>query len=857
MGRDLFATTGRDLFADFDEPEPVEEKGYFGNTFRRIGERATELGGQLVVGADVVATAAEEAIPLGGFVFEEDSILPTYKSPEEFKSLSDQGMTNIVAAGGERLKGMDFGSTPVHTWDEVKRHFSEEGVASGMGEVLKYAGETGAASIPDMAFAILNLPGYVMARSSEIGETRAINKGKDQTDLVDIMEAAPFALGSAILERIGGKAITDVYSEAAELIGKGALKVVAGKAGKAAATEAGTEFVQEGIIEYVGEKFGTDAKMDMAEALERGVAGAVAGGIYGGAAGGTVTALSDPTKRIEDALKAEVESAEYVTSIDEIARKRFDPGQDAALISETLNAATSIDEVVDIANQSIDKLIATPKSEMTTNELLNALPQDMLAIVQEQPIEEILEGAEPAGRDLFAESEQIRKLEESIAFDAIEKAEQEQVAADVLAAEVDMPIARAVDENLRFESSRKTQPINRAISDALLEAGADPAALKQRIVEDQEFRANIISIKQRQEAEKQEAKQRKRRQINPLEDDIQAAIAKAGGMEQAEASAQGFDPAGFKLRPKGGKGFPLFTKGGMSADALAETLAQDGYFEGEKYTANGLVDRLNRSLAGEFVGTPSGAALNAQREYEEDLLLRTQDEAATEALIEEAIARDDHLEEGTASDKLLTERFMDAVREGVPLERITEIVDGTDDTAKALTELKEAIENVETIQQGIREEEFIAAAEEEIPFGDGQTGQTDEEIDALFGITPTLELVQETEESARAKAEADIATQKAVEAEKKAAETKAKAAEEVSDFVLTGSERVADVAEARGQRDLLADIPSKQLADIRIAEDRETETGDIVQVSRKADKIMTEIDGRIDSMKLLAECVRG
>lgn len=346
------------------EDEPL---GYFGNVARRVGERATELAGQLATGIDVAAEAAEEALPLGGFVFDEDSLLPRYASPDEFKEISDRGLPNIIAEGAESLKGMDFGSTPRHTWEEVKRHFSEEGAVSGMGEVLKYAGETGTASIPDMAFAILNLPTYVLTRSTEIGETRAANKGKDRADLVDIMEAAPFALGSAILERLGGKGILNAGQEAIEEVGKGALKEIAKGAGKAAATEAGTEFIQEGIIEYVGEKFGTGAKMDIAEAVDRGFAGLVAGSVYGGT-GGAVTAGSRSVQRRQEAAESGADAL----------------GQELAA-SEGLSEDISADAELRSQLEPVLELSIEP----TTRERLAAADQTGLPLAEPTPITDV------------------------------------------------------------------------------------------------------------------------------------------------------------------------------------------------------------------------------------------------------------------------------------------------------------------------------------------------------------------------------------------------------------------------------------------------------------------------------------
>lgn len=316
--------------------QDVEELSFFETALRRFGERTTELGGQILSGAgklaDEPAKALGEATGIGGFVFDEGSVLPRYVGNDEYQQLRDEGMPDVTDVAAEGLKGADFGAVPVHTWEEVKRHFDEEGLASGMGEVIAYSAETGIASIPDMVGVIASLPVYVTARSNEIGEVRAQNKGKDKADLIDMMEAVPFALGSALLERFGAKGIAQAGEGMVEAVGKEALKEIVKAGGKAGVREAGTEAVQEGLIEYVGEKWGTDAQMDIKDALERGLAGAVAGGPFGAVAGGVSAGarrvLADtPEGELAKALEAEIEGAEYVTPVEEIAAAKLSPYQ--------------------------------------------------------------------------------------------------------------------------------------------------------------------------------------------------------------------------------------------------------------------------------------------------------------------------------------------------------------------------------------------------------------------------------------------------------------------------------------------------------------------------------------------------
>lgn len=75
---------------------------------------------------------------------------------------------------------------------------------------------------------------------------------------------------------------------------------------------------------------------------------------------------------------------------------------------------------------------------------------------------------------------------------------------------------------------------------------------------------------------------------------------------------------------------------------------------------------------------------------------------------------------------------------------------------------------------------------------------------ALAEIEAKNLLKAQTEEELRQKAEREAAEVKRVQEEQRAAERKAKADEEVGEFVLTGSDRAADEAAARGQQDIFA-----------------------------------------------------
>jgi len=268
------------------------------NLIRGAGERAGELAGGLFRAGNELAEYADEQMPLGGFVWKDGDIIPSYLKPDEYREYKESsGRKEPLDIAADYWSDSDLGYVPESTWEGVKQEFGENGALSGSAwaEVLGFGIEQGARSIPDMVAVTLNLPGYVMARSGEIGEVRAQNKGKEEADLTDVLEATPFALGSALFERFGVKGFTQVQ---AEQFGKEALKRgvayatgrIASQGGKAGGREGMTEFVQEGIIEYAGERLGTGKEMTLAEGVDRGLGGAVGGGVYGTVAGSSTQA---------------------------------------------------------------------------------------------------------------------------------------------------------------------------------------------------------------------------------------------------------------------------------------------------------------------------------------------------------------------------------------------------------------------------------------------------------------------------------------------------------------------------------------------------------------------------------------
>lgn len=158
------------------------------------------------------------------------------------------------------------GTAPVRgqtTWDQVKKRPTPGNIAS-------FGVETSIQSLPGMATAMFALPVYVTSQSGNIGQQRAENNRRADASISDVATAAPAAVASALLERLG---IESIFAAP----GKSVVRRIAG----AAAGEAATEFAQSGV-EYAGGTVGTEKGGTIAEALDQAFAGAVGGAFMGG-----------------------------------------------------------------------------------------------------------------------------------------------------------------------------------------------------------------------------------------------------------------------------------------------------------------------------------------------------------------------------------------------------------------------------------------------------------------------------------------------------------------------------------------------------------------------------------------------
>lgn len=371
-------TTTKDLLGTAREQLVKADEVPDYNMARGAVERGGQLMGGMFRAGDALSKGLEDALPMGGLVWE-DGIIPKYYGADEYKAvMAESGAREPLDIAADHWKESDAGYQPNHTWEKVKDKFSDDPLSgSAWGEVAMYAAEQGVKSLPDMAAALLNLPAYITSRSGEMGEARAQNKGKDTTELTDVLEAMPFAVASAALERVGAKGITDA---AKEQIGKEMLKAgfanatkrVAAAGGKAAGKEALTEFIQEGMIEYVGERIGTDAQMSLAESFDQGLAGAVAGGGYGGAGGMAAAAGRENTISLQrEAVQRKADVAE-ADAMGEVLGEFANANDPFNTAPKALPGTVTEPEVPDFEIPQNDTMTVDPAGNVDTQGRVNA-----------------------------------------------------------------------------------------------------------------------------------------------------------------------------------------------------------------------------------------------------------------------------------------------------------------------------------------------------------------------------------------------------------------------------------------------------------------------------------------------------
>jgi hypothetical protein len=154
--------------------------------------------------------------------------------------------------------------------------------------------------------------------------------------------------------------------------------------------------------------------------------------------------------------------------------------------------------------------------------------------------------------------------------------------------------------------------------------------------------------------------------IDPVRDDLLAAIAKEGGISREAAQAAGIDPAEFNRR--GWRIKRVFTGKGLSLEAMAERLAARGYpvTDAAGYGENPMLDALDRSLRGETVKAPEG--------MEADIAQTAAERDAEQAHMPE-LADQEYTGLDTPGQQQILDAAARAVKAGVPLDDIQTITE--------------------------------------------------------------------------------------------------------------------------------------------------------------------------------------
>ena len=560
---------------------PNEETGGFSNMARLAGESAANALGDVA--------GAFRKVFLGAYGLD----LPALDDAKK------------------ELKSVDFGGERRNTPEQVKAEFGEGDVLGTIGAVGKFSAETMAESIPYM----INLPFTVISLSERIADENAKNQGKEASDADDLVQAIPFALGSGILERIGAKGIGGAGKDMAEQVGKEAIdsgiKMILKEAGKAGAKEGATEFFQEGVIEYIGERYGTDVALDFKEAAERGGWAALAGGTYGSVSGGGVAA-----------------GREYFS--DKNTGKPSSPDGD---------------QEQPASNQQAE---ANPFDQF--DELPTGLPspegfEDRPIVVDSEggasrATEQQLQDFEQAEADYYDTAKQ--RLQEK-AGDSLGLPEPEGLS--------DRPIL--VDES--GNAARATQQDLESIEESRRLFAESAEKLKKAKENYQSGLADSFD-----QISSSLAEMRKVDIDAPVDesrDELMTMIAKLGGLNKQEAVAQGIDPAA--LNERVGKRNPFRVKG-KTFDEMAEALSQYGLFPDGDYGANRLLEMVSNSMAGNGVYSP--AAMEHVGNLER-LMAEEQDLIAAQ----EAISQDTEI---TDDERAYIAEMYEALRSGRSIEDV-------------------------------------------------------------------------------------------------------------------------------------------------------------------------------------------
>jgi len=278
------------------QPDPSLAAGFM-DTARNVGRKQYELSGNIMdAGAnfidDKVSQAqfaltrlftGDEAINARSANAPAELTVPESNTVSEYlRGVADKDFHNAnIIAGWQQENPVDRSGRTT-----IEDIFTDP---TNVPQIAKFGVETAVESAPEMALASIPVIGPLLfggSMTQDIAEQRAQNNGGDVRDVsgTDLIEATPFAAGSAALERAGIKGLGS----------KGAGPV--SRTLKASAKETGTEALQE-PIELAGETLGTDKEATPMDYAKRSAAGAIGGATTGT----TLKAGAETAKAVREA----------------------------------------------------------------------------------------------------------------------------------------------------------------------------------------------------------------------------------------------------------------------------------------------------------------------------------------------------------------------------------------------------------------------------------------------------------------------------------------------------------------------------------------------------------------------------
>lgn len=848
-----------DVQPEIQQSAPVEtddDAGLFSNSLRNAGERGFDLLGNAV---QFVGNIVEK----GNEKFKDVTGLEVRRPKLPFLP-DDYASSRRAIDAGQEIEDQSLGYKPKFTIDKALDEPSLRNLAGAVAE-------QGPAALSDMAALIISTPAYLASRTQEIGEARVENDGGDirnaspelqkaivdnfangteipedlrleaeklaenggMPGLKDYLVAGPTAAASVLLDRFalgkllpgGGKAVTSA-------------KQVPGAVGRAVATEATTEAVQEGGIEYAGESVGTEAGYDPTTAGRRAAGGALVGGPTGGVVRGGTASYEAATAEPEQGTAGR-------ESVGEGARMDAEPGREGTAAQSSTaggNAFDQFDQPTDTAPAEASAevspveppVVVVPEDQQTTNDDGSPLtesgtgvfrvPVDQIKVdpeqyqfrsrVNEQGVDKRLEGVK-RWDDKRAGSVLLHRREDGSMFVA-DGHHRVDLARRLNQGEINATVIDEAD-GVSVEQARVEAAMNN-----IANGKAEPLDVA-KVFRDSEVPANevrdIFNLPSSQVVRDGESLSRLSDNVfgmvaaGQVTEKDGAAIGSAfSEQNQQEAAADAFQ----KVRPETEYQRQLLVNEIRAADFAQSQGDQGGLFGDDAQEISLMQDRLkvldalrqrlngdkrlfkslndNADRAGEVgnqIATEANDTITKQSARSLDLIGRVTTTPALNEMVNRAARR---VYDGESRSEVVR----DLKRELMSYEQGNN-AEGGGQRSPAQGRKPDAEQR--------REQRARQPVPEQDTAGEDQGGQPEAQQEE---VTPALELESQTEEQLAEQARTREESEQAESDQRRQEQQRTEADSQVDGFALTGSDRTADVAMAAGQDDMFVSTPASR-----------------------------------------------